>query len=100
VNACGFVCEMLPCLFFILQRIKNATRNSRVATAIGTTIAMTSILLPILFSGSQVEASLSHRFALLPVLALEQHYHNWLGGEKACGNCTCFVPVVGVNWIK
>jgi len=64
--------EMLPCLFLILRRMRNAATNNRVATAIGTTIAITSVLL-LFFSNSQVEASLSHRSALLPVLALEQH---------------------------
>jgi len=65
---------MSPCLFLILWRISNPATNSRVATAIGTTVATISVLFLFFFFGSHVEGPLSHKFTLLSILTFGQHY--------------------------
>jgi hypothetical protein len=70
--------ELLPRLFITLRSIKNVATNSRVATdVIGTTVAMTSVLLLFLVRGDlHVEAPPLQIFVLLSILSLKRYSPN------------------------
>jgi hypothetical protein len=93
----GLLGEMLPRrLFLILRMIRNTADNSRVANAIGTTVAMTIVLLLFLFSDLHAEAPLLHRVGLFSVLSLEENDLDQLNLKETTWKYTSIIQVVGV----